>query len=283
MLLGLAEGIQAQFLPLCSFAQGDVRSGPVPGPARPPAPGPALPGAHVSVNLSRGAKLSLAPAGGHPAVGQSKPRWHVGTKTTGDLGEAMCGSSGWTLARRLKLTSRLLQKRGGKPSRCEPHRSQLQSRVLCLPCGHGAWRWLGSASDETQRPGRRAEGLAQHCLSCMTGLGHVAVCSFEVATVSVGLWISSGTASPKPFHICPKSCRDPWAHSHGSTAMPGLLLWGNTSGCSSLAHNGGFQHGAGWPSCMASMEKCKTERTPLSNLLHMKHFIITLRMETARG
>lgn len=73
MLLGLAEGIQTQFLPLCSFAQDDVRSG-------------AYTGTHVLVNLSRGAKLSLAPLGGCLTAGQSEPRWHFGMETTGDFG-----------------------------------------------------------------------------------------------------------------------------------------------------------------------------------------------------
>lgn len=187
----------------------------------------------------------------------------------------MCGASGWTLAGRLKLASRLLQKHGGTPNRCEPCRSQLQSRLLHLPCSHGAWCCLGSAPGETQKPGQRAEGLAQHHLPCTTGMRHVAVCSLEVSTVSVGLWISSGTASHKPFHVCPKSCRDSWAHSHAWAPSVGKHVW--------IQQLGGVRHGAGWPSCMASKEKCKTESTPLPNLLHVNRFIITLRMESTRG
>lgn len=76
MLLGLAGGIQTQFLLLCSFARDDVRSG-------------AYMGTHVLVNLSHGAKLSLAPAGGCLTAGQSEPWWHFGMEATGDFG-AQC-------------------------------------------------------------------------------------------------------------------------------------------------------------------------------------------------
>lgn len=54
-------------------------------------------------------------------------RWHTRTETPGEFGEAMCNYRSWSLARMLKLTNCLLQKRGGNLSRWDWSRSQLYS------------------------------------------------------------------------------------------------------------------------------------------------------------